>query len=78
MINLEHGVKVCFFLVFSDQIFLLDDQENILQVSPFKGSNEDTELQYLMQYLKQIHSLYFQNRVFDVRDILRFLFNKNQ
>jgi len=55
----------------SPHVWCDEDQESILTVSPFKGSNQDKELYYLSDYLKSIHNNFYNSNSKDVRKILR-------
>jgi TFIIF-interacting CTD phosphatase-like protein len=53
-------------------VWCQDDQGSILKISPYLGSSQDDELDYLSEYLKRIHKNYFQmpKEQADVRTVL--------
>lgn len=53
------------------KVWNVDDQNNILRVTPFIGKEDDDELEYLLDYLKTIHSLFFEKEKTDIRHILK-------
>lgn len=52
-------------------VWNVDDQKNILRVTPFLCQEDDDELEYLLDYLKTLHSLFFEKEKADIRQILK-------
>lgn len=55
-------------------VWCTEDQESIIKVSPYKGKEDDDELEFLFEYLKTVHQEYFEMKhAADVRHVLKSL-----